>query len=248
MFQLDEEEIHMKFLLDVHTHTTESGHAYSTLLENITAAKEQGLLLYGVSDHGPALPGGAHKFYFQNMRVLPREIDGMKLLRGAEANIIDYEGNIDMIEDTFHFLDYVIASLHPPCLDYGTKEENTKAIIGAIKNPRVKILGHPDDGRYELDYVAVVKAAKENNCIIELNNSSLNPTGFRANAKENICNYLQLCKEMGVAIVVNSDAHFSLDVGVFEYAKPILEEIDFPKELIMNLNPNKFLEFIEYNQ
>ena len=35
----------MKDTLDVHTHTLASGHAYSTLRENITAAKNLGLEL-----------------------------------------------------------------------------------------------------------------------------------------------------------------------------------------------------------
>ena len=41
----------MKDILDLHTHTIFSGHAYSTLTENVKAAAERGLVLYGSADH-----------------------------------------------------------------------------------------------------------------------------------------------------------------------------------------------------
>ena len=74
------------------------------------------------------------------------------MLKGIEANIIDYDGTIDMPEDVVGKLDYVIASLHPPCIDFGTIEENTQAILKVMDNPEVKIIGHLDDSRYPVDY------------------------------------------------------------------------------------------------
>ena len=47
--------------LDIHTHTTASGHAYNTLYEMVRAAADQGLTLFGSSAHGPALPGSCHE-------------------------------------------------------------------------------------------------------------------------------------------------------------------------------------------
>ncbi len=61
----------MDILVDLHTHTVNSGHAYSTLTENVTAAVAHGLKAIGITDHGPALPGGAHDYHFWNLRVLP---------------------------------------------------------------------------------------------------------------------------------------------------------------------------------
>lgn len=76
-----------------------------------------------------------------------------------EANIIDLEGKLDAEEAVLKKMDYVIASLHVPCVKAGTREENTNALIGAMKNPYVKIIGHPDDDRFPLDYEKLVKAA-----------------------------------------------------------------------------------------
>ena len=76
------------------------------------------------------------------------------------------------------------------CLEPGTKEENTNATIKAMDHELVKIIGHPDDGRYELDYEEVVKKAKEKNILLEVNNSSINPNSFRPMHVKIIKNYL----------------------------------------------------------
>ena len=80
----------------------------------------------------------------------------------------------------------------------------------------VKIIGHPDDARYELDYEAIVKRAKEKNILLEVNNSSLNQGAFRPNARENYKELLDLCKEYKVKIILGSDAHICYQVGIFE--------------------------------
>lgn len=233
------------FKLDVHTHTVASGHAYSTIIENARVAKEKGLEVLGMSDHAPALPGSAYLFAINNLKILPDVIEGVRILKGVEANIISYNGDIDLSPREVANLDYVIASLHIPCINPGSKSENTKAIIGAMKNPAVKIIGHPDDDRYPKDFVEIVKAAKHYNKLIELNNTSLNPNGFRSNARDIILHYLDLCAKEGVRIICNSDAHFAYDVGNFSYCQEVLEASGFPKELVINHNTEEFLAFIQ---
>lgn len=234
----------MKGIIDLHTHALASGHAYSTVKENIEYAKINGLKYYGLSDHGVNMPGGPHIFYFHNLKVLPKEVDGVRILKGMEANIIDYDGNIDVEMDNYlRGLDYMIASLHTVCLEPGTKEENTRATLNAMDHELVKIIGHPDDGRYEIDYEAIVKKAKEKNILLEVNNSSLNPGSFRPNAKENYRELLRLCKENGVRIILGSDSHVCYQVGKFDEAEQLLEDLDFPKELVINYHEDEIIEF-----
>ena len=83
-------------LIDMHTHTTASGHAYNTLYELAYSAAQRGLALLGCSDHAPAMPGSCHYYHFLNFKVIPRTICGVKIMMGVELNIIDYEGAIDM--------------------------------------------------------------------------------------------------------------------------------------------------------
>ena len=44
-------------LLDVHTHTVVSGHAYSSLQEMARAAADKGIEVLGITEHGPSIPG-----------------------------------------------------------------------------------------------------------------------------------------------------------------------------------------------
>lgn len=188
-------------LLDLHTHTTASGHAYNTLYEMARTASERGLSLFGSSDHAPAMPGSCHYFHFINYKVIPRTLYGVKVMMGAELNIMDYKGKVDLDQELLERLDYSIASLHPPCIESGSMSQNTEAYLGVIKNPSVHIIGHPDDGRYPVDYDTLVAAAREHHKLLEVNNSSLNPMGFRPGARDNYRKMLELCKRDRKSVV-----------------------------------------------
>lgn len=225
----------MKLLFDLHTHTMMSGHAYSTLQENIAEAKKKGLLAYGFSDHAPALPGTITEIYFTNFKVVPKVVEDMQIFCGVEANIIDYDGNIDCTDLICKKVQYIIASLHTYCIEPGSKEENTRAMLGAIRNPYVKILGHPDDSRFPIDFDVVAKAAKENGTIIELNNSSMNPLSSRHDGLYNgMERLIAACMKYGTKMIVGSDAHISYDVGKFDEVLALLEEMQVPEKWIIN--------------
>lgn len=233
-------------LLDIHTHTIMSGHAFSTLNEMIQEAQQHHLTLFGVSEHGPALPGSCHPIYFRNLHVVPRQYGAMRLLLGAELNIIDYEGNIDITDP--HILgcmDHVIAGLHALCYTDGTRQQNTSALLGAIDNPFVHIISHPCDGTAsDFDLEAVVLEAKRTNTLLELNSSSLNPTRHKTLAHPMFVQMLRLCKQHEVPIIVSSDAHHTSGIADYRYALPLLVETNFPDALIINDKPNVFLQLI----
>ena len=224
----------MKFVIDAHTHTIASGHAYSTILENVDYASRNGIELLGITDHAPAMEGGTKPAYFLNFAAVPREISGLQLRMGAELNIIDYDGNVDLDKFYLEKMDYAIASLHPPCIPFGTLEENTNAILRAMENPYVKILGHPGDPRYPIDCKAIVDKSEETGTVIEINNASLIPDGFRKGSEVYISEILKLCKKKRVPVILASDAHFATKIGDFDYALKLIKEIDFPEELIIN--------------
>lgn len=115
----------MKIELDVHTHTIASGHAFSTLQEMAQAAADKGLKVLGITEHSPGVPGTCHPIYFRNLHVVPRRMYGVELLLGAEINILDGKGNLDLDEDYMKMLDIRIAGIHSLCYEYGTIEENT---------------------------------------------------------------------------------------------------------------------------
>lgn len=230
----------MKYLVDTHTHTIASGHAYNTILEMARAAKDKELEIIGITEHSPGMPGSCSDMYFSNLKVVDRELFGVEVLLGVELNIIGFDGKIDLRQDLIEEMDVVIASLHGLCIGIGTVRQNTNAILGAIKNPLIDIIGHPDDGHFPVDYKEIVLAAKEYNKILELNNSSLNPKGFRINARENNQKMLSLCAQHQLSILIGSDAHFASAVGDHSYADEVLKDVDFPQELILNYNLEKF--------
>lgn len=234
----------MKFTIDTHTHTLVSGHAYNTIDEMAAFAAEKGVTHLAITDHAPKMPGSTGVFYFSNMGIIPRMKNGVKIYMGCEANIMDYEGKIDLSEYGLKGCDVVIASLHIPCIKPGSIEENTNALIKVMDNPYVNIIGHPDDSRYPVDYERLVKAAKEKHVLLELNNTSLNPDGPRQGAYDNDVKMLNLCKEMGVCISIGSDAHIKESICGFDRAYQVIKDTEFPEKLIVNSDYKLYESYI----
>ncbi len=238
----------MRDVLDVHTHTIASGHAYNTMMEMIHEAQERGLELYGITEHAPKMPGSCHDFYFHNLKVVERMHGDLEVLLGVELNILDEKGTVDLEEPYLGRMDVAIASLHGPCTRPGSREWNTQCLIEAMKNPHINIIGHPDDGRFPLDYEAVVQAAKESHTLLEINNNSLNPNGFRQNARENDLEILRLCKKYQTPVIMGSDAHYYKDILNHKRIFSLLAETDFPEELVVNTDRTKLYPYINKYQ
>ena len=230
--------------LDVHTHTIMSGHAYSTLQEMVAAAQQKGLDILGITEHAPGIPGTCNPIYFRNLHVVPRQFGNLRLLLGAELNILDTKGTLDLDEYYYRMLDVRIAGIHSLCWQGGTPEENTDGMLAAIRNPWTHIISHPGDGTAELLFEPIVLAAKETRTLLEINNSSLNPNRQKESAVRNNLEILRLCKRYDVPVILGSDAHISYDIANYCFIWPLLQETDFPDELILNYFPERFLEYI----
>lgn len=233
--------------LDVHTHTIVSGHAYGTITEMAKAASEKGLKLLGITEHAKGIPGTCEDIYFGNMRVVPRTMFGIRLMLGAEINILDYEGSLSMTDKYMNYLDVRIAGIHQICYKPGTIQENTSAIIGAIKTPQIDIISHPDDSNCPLEYEAVVDAAKKYHTLLEVNNNALRMSS-RKNVAENIITMLELCKQYEQPVILGSDAHYMNDIANYEQIGQVVREMDFPPELIMNYSLAQFDEYLRKNR
>lgn len=230
--------------LDVHTHTVMSGHAYSTLQEMVAAAQQKNLNILGITEHAPGIPGTCNPIYFRNLHVVPRQFGNLRLLLGAELNILDTKGTLDLDEYYYKMLDIRIAGIHLLCWEGGTVEENTQGMINAIRNPWTQIISHPGDGTAELLFEPIVLAAKESKTLLEINNSSLNPNRNKETALRNNLEILRLCKRYEVPVVLSSDAHISYAIADYSFIWPLLQETEFPDQLIMNYFPARFLSYI----
>lgn len=236
----------MRYVLDTHTHTLASGHAYSTIREMAAAAADKGMELLGITEHAPKMPGSCVSMYFKNLKMVERNYYGVELLLGCEANIMGFEGELDLQDDILKKLDLVIASMHMPCMPKGgSRAQITQSYLEVMKNPYVDIIGHPDDARFPIDYPALVQAAKEYGKILELNNHSLDPRATRIGGVENDRIILELCGKYGVPVAVGSDAHVDTQVGNHEAAYQLIQECGFPEELVLNQSVELLKKYVK---
>ena len=103
-----------------------------------------------------------------------------------------------------------------------------------MKNPVVKVLGHIDNPQYSIDYDRVIHAAGENQVILEINEASLAPYGYRGDTKENCAAILFYCRKYLVPIVLSSDSHGAEHIGDFTYGADFVHQAMFPESLILN--------------
>ncbi len=222
----------MKFIADLHTHTCASTHAYSTVTENAKWASEHGLQYLAVTDHAPDMEDAPHIWHFYNLVALPDELSGIRLIRGIEADIRDADGHLDSDEPYLYSkLQWVNASMHDCVFQPSSKEEHTRAYLGALANPNVDVLCHTESEQFDYDFDAVCGECARRGRLMEVNVSRLRRHGEARKRYEKI---LEACRRHGTMIVVNSDAHFYTAIGQFQPAEELIRETGFPEELILN--------------
>ena len=232
-----------KIVADIHMHTIVSGHAYGTIREMVLSAKKQNLYLIGISEHGPGIPGTVNPFYYSNLEVIPKIIDGIEVIHGCEINVLN-GGRLSLEQDYIDYLDYAIVGIHRQCYKDEGIDKNTDNIIECMKNEKVFFVSHPDDDHTPLDYIRLVQAAKQYHVALEVNNSSLVKKKYRLNCYRNYEKMLSLCQEYQVPIIISSDAHDPSWVGKFDLAYELLEKLKIDEKLILNNDIDKLKKFI----
>lgn len=234
----------MKFIADTHTHTLRSGDAYSTVQENITAASRRQLSYLAITDHGCAKPGGPNSWVpFTNQWVLPKAAEGVRMLYGIEADVIGPDGKLSVPGWVLDRLDWVIASMHADVMAPQTKEDHTQMWLGIAENHYVDVVGHIGDPIFSFEHRRVLQAFADAKKIVEVNTGSLlsRPSAYP------VCRQIiALCAELGVRIIVNSDAHFSDRIGDLAPGEALLQEVSFPEELVLNADEDRFRSYLEH--
>ena len=232
----------MQYQVDTHTHTVASSHAYSTIHDYIAVAKQKGIRLFANTDHGPAMADAPHFWHFVNLRVLPRMVDGVGILRGIEANIKNIDGEIDFFGDYLKQLDIVLAGFHEPVYPPSDKATHTEAMINTIKSGKVDIITHPGTPAYPIDIEAVARAAAEYGVALEINNSSFEVS--RKGSEANCTAIAKAAKEFGTILVMGSDSHVAFSLGGFARAQAIIDEVAYPPSRLLNRSPSALLAFL----
>ena len=229
--------------VDLHMHTVASTHAYSTLHDYIAEAKQKGITLFAITDHGPDMADAPHYWHFMNMRVWPRLVDGVGILRGIEANIKNLAGDIDCTGPMLNEIDLIIAGFHEPVFAPQGKAANTEAMIAAMAQGDVHIISHPGNPKYPIDIAAVAAAAAKYQVALELNNSSF--THSRKGSEANCRAVAAAVRDAGGWLALGSDSHVAFSLGQFEHCERIIQEVDFPQERVLNVSPRRLLNFLE---
>ncbi|CPR20745.1 phosphatase [Brenneria goodwinii] len=229
--------------VDLHMHTVASTHAYSTLHDYIAEAKKKGIRLLAITDHGPDMADAPHYWHFMNMKVWPRVVDGVGILRGIEANIKNVEGDIDCTGPMLDQMDLIIAGFHEPVFPPQDKETHTAAMIATMANGDAHIISHPGNPKFPVDIGAIAEAAAKYDVALELNNSSF--THSRKGSEPNCRAIAEAVRDAGGWLSLGSDSHIAFSLGNFTQCERILQEVNFPQERILNVTPRRILDFLE---
>ncbi len=232
----------MNIKTDLHCHTLVSTHAYSTIQEYVDKANKIGLEMIAITDHGMGIDDSPHRWHFSEMSsIVPNIIDGIYVLHGVEANIMTHNGEIDIPEKILQSLNWVIASYHIHATKPGSFDEHTTAYLNIMENKYVDVIGHSGTEFFPFDHDKVIKKAAEYDKIIEINEKTFST---RKESVENCVDIAKLCKKYGVKISVNSDSHFTSSLGNYPNSTRMLSEIGFSKDLIVNLNAQRVMEYM----
>lgn len=192
---------------DLHVHTRRSDGSH-TLEELVKAAKKRGYEYIAITDHtkGLGVARGLNEEKIleemNEIKAMNKRLRGFGLLMGAEVDIrSDY--SLDFPDEILKRLDIVVASIHSGFRQ--SKEQLTKRLISAIKNPYVTVIAHPT-GRligerdpYEVDMEKVFESAREMGKAIEINAYPL-----RLDLSDT---YVKRAKEMKIPIAISTDTH-----------------------------------------
>ncbi len=231
----------MNIVADTHTHTISSGHAYSTIQENAQEAFKNGMKMINMSDHGPAMKGAPYLYHFGNLKEIPEFLYGVRIIKGVELNIMSYNGEVDLPESYLKKLELVLASFHDICIQPSTVEDHTRGAVKILENPYIDVLGHPGNPQFQIDIEKVVKAAKEYDKLIEINDHSF---FVRTGSEGNCAEILRTCKKYGVRVTTGSDAHISFSIGKFSNVYRLMDEIGMPEELVVTSSVERMESYL----
>ncbi|WP_258360925.1 PHP domain-containing protein [Moorella sulfitireducens] len=238
------------FRADYHVHTSNSdGRAGAG--DMVAAACRAGLEEVALTDHGPRNIGvgtsSAGVFLRLKRKVATWQSPGIRVLVGAEANVVGLKGEIDIPAAVYRQLDLLLVGLHPYVLprdwpaarelvlanllqERGRRwreraiEANTRALMAALEKHPVFCVTHPGLGM-PVDVESLARACARTGTFWEINVGHL-----YQHPRE-----LAMAASYGVRFVVNSDAHQPATVGRLEEGWRLLRAAGVPLEQVINL-------------
>ncbi|QDV19865.1 DNA polymerase/3'-5' exonuclease PolX [Gimesia panareensis] len=202
---------------DLHMHTTATD-GKASIQEMAEGALAKGYQYIAITDHSKrvtmanGLDAKRLRAHWKEIEKVQKKVPDIQILKGIECDILE-DGSMDLPDDVLSEADWVIAVLH-----YGLKQPQdqiNKRLLNAIRNPNVSILGHLS-GRLigkrpgaDLNYGEILKAAADHGTMLEINAHPMRLDIDDIHAAR--------AKELGIPIVINTDAHSVGGLDVMQY-------------------------------
>jgi DNA polymerase (family X) len=216
---------------DLHVHTSLTD-GRNTLMEMAEAAKRRGYQYIANTEHSKRLTvakGLDVKGLAEQIEAIDlanKDLHGFVILKGIEVDILE-DGSLDLPDEILKELDVVVGAIHS---HFGLSQaKQTQRVLRAIQDARMNILAHPtgrminERNPYQIDMEAVMKAAKKNRCVMELNAQPM-----RLDLNDLHC---KMAKDIGVRIALSTDSHSvegyeALHYGISQARRGWLEPVD----------------------
>ena len=219
---------------DLHVHSKWSDGAHD-LEELAEAARARGLTYLALTDHSKGL-GVARGLSIERLMeqgeaitAFNRGQSGFRVLRGTEMDI-GLDGSLDFPDQVLEKLDFVVAAIHSGFNQ--SREQLTARLVAAMRNPWVCAIAHPT-GRligqrepYDLDMEQLLRIAKETGTALEIN---CYPLRLDLNDQQ-----VRRAKELGVALVLNSDLHVLSQFDTLHYGIAVAQRGWLEKGDVLN--------------
>jgi len=203
---------------DMQMHSTYSDGS-SSIRDMAEKAMQLGYSYIAITDHSRSLVV-AHGLNKERVKKQHDEIDRLnagykdrfRIFKAAEVDILS-DGTLDYEDEILETMDFVLASIHLGMGMPGGKM--TERVLKAIRHPMVHCLAHPSGrliGRrreFEMDWKRIFMAARDSGIAIEIN---AHPSRLDLNEKR-----CRIASEMGIPIMINTDAHSPDDLELIEY-------------------------------
>jgi DNA polymerase (family 10) len=192
---------------DLHVHTRATD-GRDTLQAMANAARELGLEYVAITEHSrrQAMAHGLDPARLaeqgQAIDRLNAQLRGIRVLKGIEVDILE-DGTLDLRDEALAPLDLVVAAVHGGF--NLSRPRQTERILRALDNPQVTLLAHPS-GRligerepYDVDMAQIIRKARARRVHLEIN--------AHPERLDLVDTYCRMCKDEGVLLAINSDAH-----------------------------------------
>jgi DNA polymerase (family X) len=222
---------------DLHTHTIASDGSDS-IEAMAAAARKRGYDYVGISDHSQSLKiarGVSVEDLWEQIRFID-QLNGrsrnFRILKSSEVDILA-DGSLDYPDDLLKELDYTVCSIHSR---FGLgREAQTERILRAMDNRYFNILGHAT-GRlllkrpgYDIDMDRIIKHARLNGCLFEINSSPDRLDLSADNARR--------AAAAGVMIAVSTDSHSTREFDLIRCGLDQARRAGLQKTSIVNCQP-----------